>query len=171
MKTLVRKAVVVLPLTVILAVAQYSISLAQTKSEPAGVLNPQKTELTLQFSAAPSTKVTLDASEVERMIEMLAELRAGMNPPRPMVNPPPGTIIHVATAGRWWLQPVASDIDLDVLHPGYGWVGVRMDRASIEELSHMLARYRPVALRAKHSPGDARHPSAKRERMTANPRS
>ena len=171
MKTLVRKAVVVLPLAVFLPMIQYSIALAQTKSGPAGILNEQKTELTLQFPAAPTTKFTLNASEVERMIEMLAQLRAGMNPPRPMVNPLPGTVIDVATPGRWWLQPVATDIDLDVLHPGYGWVGIRLDRTSIEQLTRSLSRSRPVAARAKHSLGDTRHSSARRERMTASPRS
>jgi hypothetical protein len=50
------------------------------------------------------------------------------------------------------VQRDGAGIDLDVLHPGYGWVGIRMDRNSMEELSRTLSREsRPVAVRAKHS--------------------
>lgn len=82
---------------------------------------------------------------------MLAQNRGEMNPPRAMVGPATGSKIDVATAGRWYVQPDATGIDLDVLHPGYGWVGIRMDRNSIEELNRTLSRsIRPVATRAKH---------------------
>jgi hypothetical protein len=152
MKAPVRKAVVLLPLAAMVALLQYSISLAQPKSGPMAVLNEQKTELTLQFPGAPSTKVTLNASEVEGMIEMLALSRAGMKPPRAMVNPAPGSKINIATAGRWWVQPDGTGVDLDVLHPGYGWVGILIDRTSIEQLILTLSRsMHPVASRAKHS--------------------
>jgi hypothetical protein len=105
----------------------------------------------MQFASAPSAKITLDASEVEKMIEMLAQMRATMNPPRPVVEPTPGTTINVATAGRWYIQPDGTGIDLDVLHPGYGWVGILLERGSIEQLDRSLSRsVHPVVIRAKH---------------------
>jgi hypothetical protein len=154
MKACFSKVVAAPALAAVLALVQYSIALAQPKSGPTGVLNDQKTELTLQFPSAPSTKIALNASEVERMIGMLAQLRARMNPPRPMVDPSPGiTMINVAPGGRWWTQPDGAGIDLDVLHPGYGWVGILMDRTSTELLIRTLSRsLHPVAAKAKHAP-------------------
>lgn len=72
------------------------------------------------------------------MIDMLARMRAEMKPPRPTGEPAPGTAINVATAGRWWVQPDGTGIDLAILHPGYGWVGVELDRNSVEELNRRL---------------------------------
>lgn len=139
-----------MPLAMAMLVFPYSGALAQTKSRLAGTLNQQKTELTLQLPNSPA-KVTFSVSEVEEMIQILAQNRAEMNPPRAMADPAPGSKIDVATAGRWYVQPDGTDIDLDVLHPGYGWVGIRTDRSSMEELNRILSRsIRPVATRAKH---------------------
>lgn len=145
-------AVAVLPLTLAVLLVQHSGLSAQTKPAAVGALNEQKTELVVQFPNAPATKVNLNAAEVDEMIRMLAQRRSEMNPPRPMTDPTRGSTIDVANAGRWYVQPDGTGIDLDVLHPGYGWVGIRMDRNSMEELSRTLARsIHPVAARAKHS--------------------
>jgi hypothetical protein len=74
------------------------------------------------------------------MIVMLAQMRADMKPPRPVGDPAPGTTINVATAGRWWVQPDGTGIDLVILHPGYGWVGTQMDPSAIEQLNRRLSR-------------------------------
>jgi hypothetical protein len=141
-----------IPLALFALCVQDSGSSAQTTTGPVGTLNTQKTELTVQFPNAPSAKITLNAPEVERMIQMLAQMRADMNPPRPMVDPAPGSTMNIATVGRWYLQPDGTGIDVAVLHPGYGWVGIFMDRSSIEQLNRSLARsIHPVAVRAKHS--------------------
>ncbi len=150
MKLSATAAITAMPLAVATLTFQCSGTLAQTKLGLAGTLNQQQTELTLQLPNSPA-KVTLNVSEVEEMIQMLAQNRAEMNPPRAMVGPAPGSKIDVATAGRWYVQPDETGIDLDVLHPGYGWVGIRMDRNSMEELNRTLSRsIRPVATRAKH---------------------
>jgi hypothetical protein len=152
MKPSYAAAVGAAPLAVVMLLAQYSGLSAQTKPGPAAALNEQKTELTVQLPNAPSAKVTLNAAEVDKMIQMLAQSRAEMNPPRPVTDPAAGSTIDVANAGRWYVQRDGAGIDLDVLHPGYGWVGIRMDRNSMEELSRTLSREsRPVAVRAKHS--------------------
>jgi hypothetical protein len=144
-------AATAIPLSLVMLCVQYSYCSSQTNSGQVGTLNEQKTELTMQFASAPSAKITLDASEVEKMIEMLAQMRATMNPPRPVVEPTPGTTINVATAGRWYIQPDGTGIDLDVLHPGYGWVGILLERGSIEQLNRSLSRsVHPVVIRAKH---------------------
>jgi hypothetical protein len=142
-----------LPVALPVLLAAHLGAMAQTSPDPVGALNDQKTQLTLQFSSAPSAKVTLNAREVDGMITMLAQMRAAMNPPRPMVDPAPGTKINVATAGRWHLEPDGAGVDLDILHPGYGWVGIEMNRASAEELSRALSRSpHPVATRARRLP-------------------
>ncbi|MFZ3235466.1 MAG: hypothetical protein WA417_24430 [Stellaceae bacterium] len=144
-------AVGAVPLALAMLVIQHSGLSAETKPDATMALNEQKTELSVQFPNAPATKVTLNTSEVDQMIRMLAQQRAEMTPPRPVADPAPGSTIDVANAGRWYVQPDGAGIDLDVLHPGYGWVGIRMDRNSIEELNRALARsIHPVALRAKH---------------------
>jgi hypothetical protein len=144
-------AVAALPLALVMLLLQHSGLSAQTKPAAVATLNQQKTELVVQFPNAPATKVNLNAGEVDEMIRMLAQQRSDMNPPRPMTDPAPGSTIDVANSGRWYVQPAGTGIDLDVLHPGYGWVGIRMDRASMEELSRTLARStHPVAVRAKH---------------------
>ncbi len=140
MKASIHKATAALFLVGSAVFAASSISLAETTAGPTAVLNVQKTEVTVQFPNAGGTKVTLNAAEVEEAITALAQARAAMNPPRPMVNPAPGTTINVATDGRWHVQPDGEGIDLDLLHPGYGWVGISMDRTSIEELNRILAR-------------------------------
>ena len=150
MKLSATAAIAAITLAMAMLAFQYSGALAQTKPGLVGTLNQQKTELTLQMPNSQA-KVTLNVSEVEQMIQMLAQNRAEMNPPRAMAGPALGSKIDVATDGRWYVQPDETGIDLDVLHPGYGWVGIRMDRNSMEELSRTLSRsVRPVATRAKH---------------------
>jgi hypothetical protein len=151
MRRSVTVATAALPLALFILCVGVSDSSAQTKPGPAGTLNQQKTELTVQFAGAPSTKVTLDTAQVDSMIAMLAQMRAGMNPPRPTGEPTTGSTMNIATTGRWYVQPDGTGIDLAVLHPGYGWVGTFMDRKSIEELNHSLYRsLHPVAVRERH---------------------
>jgi hypothetical protein len=129
-----------------------SYSSAQTKSEPAWTLNDQNTILTGKLpSEAPAT-LTLDATEVEKMIQTLAQMRAAMTPPRPMVDPVAGTKINVATAGRLFVQADGTGMDLAVLHPGYGWVGLYMDQDAVEQLYRRLSSsIHRTPVRAKRS--------------------
>ena len=113
-------------------------------------LNAQKTSLTIKSPSAPSAGYTLDAVQVDNMIVDLAQMRAEMKPTRPAVDPSSGTKINVATAGRWWVQKDGANIDLAVLHPGYGWVGIEMSPIAAEELNRRLAALRPAPVRAKH---------------------
>ncbi len=146
-----RSVVAITALAALGILAVQSSVAAQTNPSPSGTLNNQKTELSLQFPGDPSAKATLNATEVEKTIEMLAQMRAAMNPSRPMIDPATGTKINIATAGRWYVQPDGNGIDLIVLHPGYGWVGIYMDRGSIEELDHTLYRsVHPVTAKVRH---------------------
>jgi hypothetical protein len=149
----IKCTIAALPVVLPVLLAAHLGAIAQTGPGSVGALNDRKTQLTLQFPGTPSAKVTLNAGEVDRMIEMLAQMRAAMNPPRPMVDAAPGTKINVATAGRWHLEPDGTGVDLDILHPGYGWVGIEMNRASAEELSRALSRSpHPLATRTRRSP-------------------
>ena len=134
---------------------QYHSLWAQTKPGPTSTLNDQKTELTLKLPNAPP--VVLDTAEVERLITTLADARAGMKPPRPVADPAPGSAVNVATAGRWWVQTDGTGIDLAVLHPGYGWVGLYLDQTAIEQLNRRLSR---SIVHAR--PGRARHTSERK---------
>ncbi len=125
-------------------------SSAQEKTVPVLGLNPQKTSLTIKSPNAPSAAYVLDAAQVDDMIAELAQMRADMKPPRPARDPSPGTKINVATVGRWWVQKDGANIDLAVLHPGYGWVGIEMSPTTAEELNRRLAALHPEPVRAKH---------------------
>jgi len=130
----------------------YSGLSAQTKQSPVWTLNDQNTILTGKFPSGPPAALTLDAAEVEKMIVTLAQMRATMKPPRPVGPPEPGTPIYLATASRWWVQPDGTGIDLTVLHPGYGWVGLYLDQNGIEQLSQRLSRsLHKTPSRARHS--------------------
>ncbi len=143
----------ILPMLLFAVSANYSYSSAQTNPSPTWALNPQQTTLTATFSSVPPATLALSAAEVNDMIEKLAEMRAAMKPPRPAGNPAPGTKINVATAGNWYVQADGTGIDLVVFHPGYGWVGLYMDRNSIEQLNRRLAlAVRRVPVRARHLP-------------------
>lgn len=125
-------------LALLIGYVQSSYAAAQTSPAPTWTINEQKTMSTVKLPSSPPATLTLDASQVERMIDMLARIRAEMKPPRPTGEPAPGTAINVATAGRWWVQPDGTGVDLAILHPGYGWVGLELDRNSIEELNRRL---------------------------------
>ena len=128
-----------------------SYSSAQEKPAPALALNEQRTTLTIKSPGNPSAGLTLDAAQVDAMIATLAQLRAEMKPPRPATDPTPGTKINVATAGRWWVQKDGANVDLAVLHPGYGWVGVQLNRSAVEQLNRRLyADIRSAPVREKH---------------------
>ena len=146
-------AVGAISIALLITPVQYHRLSAQTKAGPTSSLNDQKTELTLKFPTSPPATAVLDAGEVEKLIETLAEARAGMKPPRPMVDLKPGAKVNIATGGRWWAQADGTGIDLAVLHPGYGWVGLYLDQTAIEELNRRLSRSivhaRPV--RARHA--------------------
>ena len=150
MTSSIRVAWAALPVAICILFGEHSVSLAQTSPVPTASLKAGKTEVILQFPGAASAKTTLNAAEVERMIDTLAEMRAAMNPPRPMADPAAGTKINVATDGRWHVQPDGTGVDLDVLHPGYGWVGILMDRRSVEDLNRVLYRsIHPVEVKAR----------------------
>jgi hypothetical protein len=139
-------------LAVFIGVVPYSYLLAQTKPEPEWTLNQQKTAVTVKIPSVPPATVTLDAAQVEKMIQMFAQMRVVMTPPRPMASPAPGTTINVATAGRWYVQPDGTGVDLAILHPGYGWVGLQLDPDAMEQLSRRLSRpTHRTAIRARHS--------------------
>ncbi len=136
-------AATAMALALLIAGARQSGSAAQATAEPAWTLNQQKTAVTAKFPTTPTATLTLNAAEVDKMIDVLAQLRAAMQPPRPVGDPAPGTTINVATAGRWWVQPDGTGIDLAVLHPGYGWVGLQLDQAAIEQLNRRLGARDP----------------------------
>ncbi|MGH7115448.1 MAG: hypothetical protein ACREE9_13240 [Stellaceae bacterium] len=151
MKGSIAGAATAISLALFIVYAQHSRSAAQTKPAPEWTMNEQKTALTVKLPSVPPATLTLDAAEVEKMIDTLAQMRAAMKPPRPVGDPAPGTTINVATTGRWWVQQDGTGIDLDILHPGYGWVGLLLDQSAIEQLNRRLARaiHRPP-VRARH---------------------
>ncbi len=139
MKRTVIGAAAVISMILFIVYVQYSPSTAQTSCTPAWTMNQEKTIATVKLPSNPPATLTLDVTQVEKMINELAQMRAEMKPPRPTGAPAPGTTINVATKGRWWVQPDGTGVDLAILHPGYGWVGLELDQHDIEELNRRLS--------------------------------
>ncbi len=123
----------------LIACIQYSPCQAQTSPAPAWTINQQKTTLTVKLPSNPPATLTLDTADVDKMIDMLAQMRAEMKPSRPIAGPAPGARINVATVGNWWVQPDGTGVDLAILHPGYGWVGLELDQNALERLNRRLS--------------------------------
>ena len=103
--------------------------LAQTNQGPSLSLSDDHTRMIGRLSGNPPGVMSLDSTQVEQMMSRLAELRASMIPPRPMTDPPPGGTIIVPNLGRWFVQTdpqKPQDVILMILHPGYGWVALRL---------------------------------------------
>jgi hypothetical protein len=102
--------------------------------------NDDRTSVIATFSSDPPIAMSMNAAVVEQVIQNLATLRADMVPPRPIVDHPLKNLEY-AKFGRWQLLTLESGaVVLMILHPGYGYVGVQLDRDSMRSLKQNLEK-------------------------------
>ena len=119
---------------------------AQTNQAPSWSLSDDRTHMIGRLTQKPPAGTSLDVNQVEQMMSRLAELRAAMVPPRPMTDPPPGSTVIVPDEGRWFIQRdprKTKDVILMILHPGYGWVAVRLGPVEMKGLTDALRVFEP----------------------------
>ena len=65
-----------------------------------------------------------------------------MLPPRPMVDPAPGTEMQTAAGMRWHVETLRDPLLalVGLLHPGVGWVAIPLEKAQAKELVRSLRR-------------------------------
>jgi hypothetical protein len=134
---------------ILLCVGTWSVATrgsAQTSQMPDWTLSDDHMHVVGKFSRKPPVAMSLDVGQVEYMMSRLAELRASMVPPRPMTDPAPGSVVIVPEAGRWFVQRdpgKPQNIILMILHPGYGWVPLRLGPAETKNFVDALRGFAP----------------------------
>ena len=100
--------------------------------------NDDRTRVIATVPSDPPITISMTPAVVEQVIQNLATLRADMIPPRPLVDPPLKNLQY-AKFGRWQLLTHENGgAILMILHPGYGYVGVQLDRDSMLSLKQTL---------------------------------
>jgi hypothetical protein len=94
-------------------------------------------DLTLPTSASPQR---IDAEELSDLIRQLAWIRASMLPALPPVDLTPETQISSVPAIRWQAteDSLPEQSRLFLLHPGFGWSYIPLNRASFDDMSAKL---------------------------------
>jgi hypothetical protein len=106
-------------------------------------LGEDRTTLTIELGGPQgAVTVTRDAAAVESLIRALIVARAEMLPPRPMVDPVPGTEMQTAAGMRWHVETLRDPLLalVGLLHPGVGWVAIPLEKAQAKELVRSLRR-------------------------------
>jgi hypothetical protein len=86
----------------------------------------------------------VDATVLEEMIWALAEWRIALKPEVPGVDPVPGTEMRSHPSMRWHASVTPSGVSLVALmHPGFGWIGIPLDREGGEKLISELLKAQP----------------------------
>jgi len=119
---------------------------APTHEAPDWTLNDDHTHMIGRLSQRSPVVMSLDVRQVEQMMGRLAELRASMEPPRPLSDPTPGSVMIVPNMGRWFIQKDPGntrDVIVMILHPGYGWVPLRLGPAEMRNFTDALRQLQP----------------------------
>jgi hypothetical protein len=108
-------------------------------------LNDDRTLIRVDFPSEPPVRLEYDAGQLDDLIAALAELRGAMEPPVPMSDPDPGTRVHPATRGRFYVQPrkTENDLILALLHPGLRWIAFLFGREQALHLIDALRKHLP----------------------------
>jgi hypothetical protein len=96
-------------------------------------LSPDSTMLTLGLG---SSSADLSATDIDRLIHDLAEVRAKMTPIHPAEPPDDPAKLHHSDNLLWSVKaaPQRSAIQFATQHPGLGWIAMWLSRAQVEEL-------------------------------------
>jgi hypothetical protein len=93
---------------------------------------------TIAMTPPTSTKPqTMNADELSNLIRHLAWIRARMLPAHEPVDLKPETPISGVPAIRWQATEdvVPEQARLFLLHPGFGWIYIPLDRHSFDDMS------------------------------------
>ena len=96
-------------------------------------LSPDSTMLTLGLG---SSSADLSATDIDRLIHDLAEVRAKMTPIHPAEPPDDPAKLHHSDNLLWSVKaaPQRSAIQFATQHPGLGWIAMWLSRAQVEDL-------------------------------------
>jgi len=80
--------------------------------------------------------LTVGAEDLEELIRQLAWVRASMKPEVPLSDPVRGTKKSSVSALRYFLahQETPDKLELMLLHPGFGWLGMILNKDAFERL-------------------------------------
>lgn len=100
-----------------------------------------KLTLTLPTPQGPIV-IEQDAKAVEALLEALILARVEMQPPRPLVDPAPGTKMATGAGMRWYAETLHQQklALLGLLHPGTGWVAIPLEKTQAQDLVRALRR-------------------------------
>jgi hypothetical protein len=84
-----------------------------------------------------TTPLKMSAEELSEFVRHLAWLRASMKPEMERVDLTPETPVSSVPAVRWQVteDAVPGQFHLYLLHPGFGWLGIPMDRSNFDQMS------------------------------------
>jgi len=103
-------------------------------------MQPNKLKLssdnTMLMLKLGSLSVDLFASDIDRLIHDLAEVRAKMTPIHPAEPPDDPDKLHHSDNLLWSVKavPQKSAIQFATQHPGLGWIAMWLSRAQVEDL-------------------------------------
>ena len=99
-------------------------------------LSEDKTEFTLTLPSM-TEPVKMSAGELDDFIRQLAWTRASMQPEHAPVDLTPETQISSVPAVRWQMteDEFPGQTRLFLLHPGFGWLWIPLDRPAFDRLS------------------------------------
>ena len=97
-------------------------------------LSDDRTVAHLTTVSQPEHSVDLTAVELEAAARAFIACRADMLPARYLDNPIGGTPVLSARQMRWWISGMDDGIQVCLLHPGLGWIGIPLDKEGAKEL-------------------------------------
>jgi hypothetical protein len=106
-------------------------------------LAEDKGSLELQLPVEPGGALTLNSHELSDLIRHLAWMRTQILPAYPPVDLTPETLVSNVPAIRW--QATEDDVPqqsrLYLLHPGFGWLHIPLNRAAFDNMSAKIRMF------------------------------
>lgn len=105
-------------------------------------LNEEQDALNIDFPTDPPCRMTLNADELDVMIENLGKMRAAMKPYVDMdAGLDPGSRVTLFSVGRWHIEPMKDGrFGTMLLSPGFRWVGFPLERSGLEYMYSEIRR-------------------------------
>jgi hypothetical protein len=99
-------------------------------------LSLDKAEATLELPTM-TEPLKMAASDLDEVIRHLAWIRTAMLPAHEPVDLVQGAQVSSVPAIRWQVteDAIAGQFHLYLLHPGFEWLGIPMDRANFDKMS------------------------------------
>lgn len=87
-----------------------------------------------------SQPLNMSALELDEVIRQLAWIRASMLPEHEQVDLRPTDLVSAVPAVRWQAteDTIPGQSRLHLLHPGYGWIWIPLDRETFDGISQSV---------------------------------